>query len=466
MADRKIQRGFGSAERPVTKELWAQDSRFSPRLMRDGGNHDPDYRHVDYRRYYDPEFAKAEFDRLWPKTWIFACREEDIPNVGDRVPFAIGSLSFFIVRAGPQQFGAFYNSCRHRGTKLCSALESADSIRCSYHAWEWNLDGSLQHIPSHWDFRTTNRKNGGLREVRFDRWAGFIFINLDDDAAPLAEALSVIPDHFRDYDLENRYTAGRIRKLVPANWKTCLEAFQESYHVIGTHPQAVPYNGDSQAQYDVWAGANGHVGRQITPSAVPSMHAGSDADALTAAYVYAEVARDWHYPDADLPAIDPARNVRTQIADWHRSVQIKYFDNVLDLPDAVMVDSILYFMFPNFTIWLSESLPFTYLFLPHAEDPSMSYMEVRLLRRYKQGEPRPPSAPVIEIGPDESVVEKAAVFGALGAIFDQDMENLVKVQQGLRAADPNEHHSILGEYQEAIIQHWHVLLDDHVYNQK
>jgi phenylpropionate dioxygenase-like ring-hydroxylating dioxygenase large terminal subunit len=462
MSVRKIQRGYGNAERPVTSVLWGRDSRFSETVMRARGDHDPDNPAIDYTRYYDPEFAKIEFERLWSRTWLFACREEDIPEVGDRVPFDIGALSLFIVRSEPDRFQAFYNSCRHRGTKLCTAPGGGASIRCPYHAWEWKLDGSLQFIPSHWDFRSVDPKNGGLREVLLDRWAGFVFVNLDRGAPPLAEALSVIPAHFAGYDLENRYTAGRLRKLVRANWKTCQEAFQESYHVIGTHPEAIPYNGDSQAQYDIWSGENGHVGRQVTPSAVPSMHAGADADEVSAAYAYAEVARDWHYPEFEMPTIDPGRNVRTQIADWHRRAQEKYFGNVLALPDAIMVDSILYFMFPSFTIWLSETLPFTYRFLPHEDDPNMSYLEVRLLRRYPQGTPRPPSAPVIEVGPDESVVEKAPVFGALGVIFDQDMDNMPKVQQGMRAADPERHHSMLGTYQEAIIQHWHKVLDKYV----
>jgi phenylpropionate dioxygenase-like ring-hydroxylating dioxygenase large terminal subunit len=456
---RKLQRGFGNADRPIVADLWRRDSRPLNVAMQTSGNHDPAYPRVDFRRYYDPDFAKLELEKLWSKSWLFACRDEDIPEVGDRVPVEVGPLSFFVVR-GPNGFKAFRNSCLHRGTKLCTAPSSGASIRCPYHAWEWRIDGSLKYIPSHWDFKSTVARDTSLREVKLGRWGGFIFINADPDAAPLEEALSVIPDHFKGYDIENRYTAGRFRKLVRANWKICQEAFQESYHVIGTHPQAIPYNGDSQAQYDIWASKNGHVGRQATPSSVPSMHADESATALQAAEVYAIVARDWHYPDAQLPVLDPKRDPRAQIAEWHRSVQRQYYGSALDLPDAVMIDSLLYFMFPSFSVWLSETLPFVYQFTPHATDPEMSYFEVRFLRRYRPGEARPASAPVINIGPDESIAKLAPGFGALAAIFDQDMDNVPNVQLGARAADPSRNYATLGDYQESIIQHWHQVIDE------
>ena len=170
-----------------------------------------------------------------------------------------GAAFFSIVRSAEDEFKAFYNSCRHRGTKLCAGRSSGQSIKCPYHAWEWKIDGSLKHIPSHWDFRSLISKDASLREVRLGRWGGFIFVNADPHGPSLEDALSVIPDHFEGYEIESRYTAGHFRKLVRANWKITQEAFQESYHVIGTHPEAIPYNGDSQAQYDVWKTKNGHV---------------------------------------------------------------------------------------------------------------------------------------------------------------------------------------------------------------
>jgi phenylpropionate dioxygenase-like ring-hydroxylating dioxygenase large terminal subunit len=456
---REIQRGFGSAERPVVKDLWAHDSRPPNAAMRDAGNVEPLNESVDFSRYYDPGYFKLELDKLWSKTWLFACREEDIPNVNDRIPIEVGPLSFFVVHGKNHEFKAFYNSCPHRGTKLCSKADSPATIRCPYHGWEWNVDGSLKFIPSHWDFPAVNRTNGSLREVALGRWGGFIFINADPNPSSLEEALGVVPEHFRGYNIENRYTAARYRKLVPANWKIAQEAFMESYHVFATHPAAVPYNGDSQSQYDIWQTEFGHIGRQVTPSAVPSMHAPSDASPFEAAIVYASIMKSWHYPDAEMPTLDPGRNLRVQIADWHRAVQSRVYGRKIEQNDAVMLDSLLYFMFPHCTFWLSESLPFTYQFTPHRTDPEKSYFDVRMLKPYPEGTPRPPSAPAIEVGIDETIEQMAPAFGFLAQVFDQDMANMPLIQAGARAADPANHRSHLSTYQEMIIRHWHAQLD-------
>ncbi|MET0545993.1 MAG: Rieske 2Fe-2S domain-containing protein, partial [Caulobacterales bacterium] len=136
--ERELQRGFGSDERPVIKVLWERDATGQNSAMQSTGDYQPDNRYVDFKRYYDKDYFKQELENVWKKQWLFACCEEDIPNVGDRVPLEVGPLSYFIVRTGPDEFKAYYNSCLHRGTKLCAKKESSASIRCPYHAWEWH----------------------------------------------------------------------------------------------------------------------------------------------------------------------------------------------------------------------------------------------------------------------------------------------------------------------------------------
>jgi phenylpropionate dioxygenase-like ring-hydroxylating dioxygenase large terminal subunit len=454
-----IQRGLGSKDRPVTRDLWARDSREPSVAMLAQGNVDADNPQVDFSRYFDPAYARLEVDKIWLKSWLFACREEDIPAVGDRVPFVVGTRSFFIVRSAIDEFKAFFNSCIHRGTKLCPAPLSAQSIRCPFHGWEWNNDGSLRRIPNHWDFKGVGPNNGRLREVRLGRWGGFIFINADEQCAPLEEALSVIPAHLKDFAPEKRYTAARFRKVVPANWKVAQEAFLESYHTYSTHPEAVPYNGESQSQYDIWDSPNGHIGRQITPSAVPSVNAPPEATSLEAAIVYAKIMIDWHYPTAQMPKLDPLQDLRKQLADWHRAVQLDVYRIKNDQPDAAMIDSTLYFMFPHFCVWLSESLPFSYQFTPHEADPEKSHFEVRLLLPVAEGKPSPASSPPIEVGIDQKISQRAPAFAFLGSVFDQDMANMPLIQEGMRSADPAQNHSQLGTYQESLVQHWNSVLD-------
>ena len=101
----EIKRGHGSAERPLAGILWARDSHQpeAPALVAHG-DYEPDNRHIDYSRYWDPEWAKAEIEGVWKKSWLFTCREEDIPDVGDRLPLQVGPLSYFVVRTGADEF--------------------------------------------------------------------------------------------------------------------------------------------------------------------------------------------------------------------------------------------------------------------------------------------------------------------------------------------------------------------------
>lgn len=460
--DAKV-RGYGSDERPLAGELWRRETYRpdSPALLAQG-NHEPDNHHVSYTSYFDPARAKAEQEHIWSKQWLYACREEDIPDVGDRVPLQVGSHSYFIVRSAPDAFKAFYNSCLHRGTMLCARKESAETIRCPYHAWEWNVDGRLKRIPSHWDFPEITRLNGSLPQVRLERWGGFIFINADKNAAPLSEALQVLPEHFKDFQPERRYTAARFRKLVKANWKISQEAFMEAYHLYATHPEAVPFNGDSQTQYDIWTSENGHVGRNASASATPSMHAPSDATIFKAGQMFAQAMRDWHYPAADVPTLDPEGDIRAQLGDWHREVATRFYGRPIDLADAIMMDSFLYFMYPHAGFWLSESVPFTYQFLPHETDPEKSWFDVRMLLPCPEGRPTPPSAPAIELDSEQSVFEHCPYFGFLGYVFDQDMSNMPLIQKGAHSADPEKPYTRLGTYQEMIIQHWNKVMDEQI----
>ncbi|HET8613770.1 MAG TPA: aromatic ring-hydroxylating dioxygenase subunit alpha [Sphingomonas sp.] len=458
-----IKRGYGSEERPLAGVLWARDAHdpTAPALSAQG-NFEPDYREVDYSRYWDPEWAKAEIEGVWKKSWLYVGREEDIPNVGDRMPLDVGHLSFLIVRSAADEFKAFYNSCLHRGTKLCTKIESAETIRCPYHAWEWGVDGRLKKIPSHWDFVELTKPNASLPEIKLGRWGGFIFVNADPDSGTLEDALGPTIEHFKAFQPERRYTAARFRKTVKANWKVSQEAFMEAYHLFATHPEAMPFNGDSQAQYDIWVTEHGHIGRNASCSATPSMHAPAEATVAGAGEMFLHAMKDWHYPDAEIPPLDPDKDIRAQLGEWHRREASRFYGREIDLSDAVMMDSLLYFIYPHSCFWLSESVPFTYQFLPHETDPEMSYFDVRLMLPIPEGRPTPPSSPPIEIGPEESVFEKAQGFGFLAYVFDQDMSNMPLIQRGMHAANPKACHSRLGAYQEMIIQHWNDVIEKQV----
>ena len=451
--------GYGSDERPLAHQLW-QKEQYAPShpILTEFSDFIPEPVQVDYSAYHDPAVAEAERKAIWRKSWLYACREEDIPKIGDRTPFQVGKDSYFIVRSGEDEFKAFYNSCLHRGTMLCTKQESGETIRCPYHAWEWNVDGRLKRIPSHWDFSEVTRNNASLPEVKLARWGGYIFINADPDCVPLEEALGVLIEHFKSFAPERRYTAGRFRKMVLANWKITQEAFQEAYHLYATHPEAVPFTGDLQAQYDVWPSAHSQVGRNVATSATPSMHAPAAATHYDAAVSWVQFMIDWHYPGAEVPTLDPDGDVRQQSAEWHRKALKEHYGRDIEIPDAALLDSFLYFVFPHAAFWMTELTPISYQFTPHPDDTEKSFFEVRLLLPAPEGRETPPSAPLIELEPHQSVLENVPAFGMLGYIFDQDMSNMPLIQKGTHAANPSASHPRFGRYQEQIIRHWNATM--------
>lgn len=456
---RNIRRGYGSEDRPLTKELWEAESRPThPSIMQEGSV-DPHNKQVDYKRYYDPDYARAEQEKLWLRSWVYACRDEDLPHVGDRMPVRIGPNWFMVVRTAEDSFKAFHNSCLHRGTLLCTHKENAEGFRCPFHAWEWKLDGSLKHIPSHWDFMDVTAKNGKLVEAKLGRWGGFVYINADPDALSFEAALGIVPAHFSDYGMAERHTVGHLRKEVPANWKLVQEAFMESYHVYATHPAVIPFTGDSQSRYDIYSDGVSHVGRQVTPSAVPSMHADADQTRFSATMGQAAFIQMWHHPEAALPALDPAKGeLRQQLAQWFRALEAERLGEDIAMTDAALIDSSLYFLFPNTVFWMCEPIPFFYSFTPHESDPTRSYFEVRMLRRLPVGAQHSPVERV-DIGIDTPIEGQAPLFGLLQTVFDQDMANLPLVQQGVQSAAKSRAYATLGDYQEFIIQHWNNVLD-------
>ena len=183
-------------------------------------------------------YHELEKKNLWSRVWQMAAHEDDFPNVGDVVPYDIATNSYLIVRVAEDEYKAFYNACLHRGRKLREVRgKGLTEIRCPFHGWAWNIDGSLKQVPCAYDFTGLNREEESLPEVQVGRWGRFIFINPDPDAAPLEDHLGDLSSHFETLPYERRFKQAHVAKVIKANWKVVQEAFMESYHVLVTHPQ-------------------------------------------------------------------------------------------------------------------------------------------------------------------------------------------------------------------------------------
>ncbi len=225
-----------------------------PSAVRDGGL-------IAKERYTSPAFLERELERLWSRVWQVACRDEQVEAVGDFCEYTIGDESIVVVRSAPDRVQAFYNSCLHRGTRLVDGCghAGAGGFTCPFHAWRYALDGHLVEVVDAADFGAVPE---GLRlgEPRCERWGGFVFVNLDPDAEPLLDFLDPLPDLLAPYRLEDMRLRSYQTTILPANWKVVIDAFNEAYHVQGTHPQLLPWTDDVSIEYEQ-LGKHAHYGR-------------------------------------------------------------------------------------------------------------------------------------------------------------------------------------------------------------
>ncbi len=102
--------------------------------------------------YFDPGMHRLEIERVWSRVWQMACREEQLAAVGDSIVYEIGDASLIVIRTTETEIHAFHNSCLHRGTQLRTKPGHVRQLRCPFHGFTWNIDGSLREIPCAWDF--------------------------------------------------------------------------------------------------------------------------------------------------------------------------------------------------------------------------------------------------------------------------------------------------------------------------
>ena len=294
-----------------------------------------------------------------------ACREEEIPEVGDHIVYDIGRYSVIVVRTA-DGIRAHHNVCRHRGRRLCDRAGHAPSFICPFHGFSWNLDGTLRSVTSDWDFPHIDGESFTLTPVRCDTWGGWVFVNMDVDAEPLADFLGDLPEHFAVWRPEDRYIQAHVAKVMRCNWKVCQEAFMEAFHVIRTHPQILTGIGDENSQYDAW----GNFSRAITANGTPSPHLPGEPSEQE---MFESVTmRDLDDPPA--PAVPPGTTARAMMAAHARAGLQPVVGEDTVITDACVSDSIYYTLFPNFHPWGGYSR-IVYRFRPHENRCDRSLME-------------------------------------------------------------------------------------------
>ena len=209
-----------------------------------------------------PQFGALEFERLWARVWQVACREEEIAEVGDFCEYLIGDQSILVVRSAPDVVGAYHNTCLHRGTRLAEGSGHFDDecIRCRYHAWRYDLDGKLIEVVDPEEFApmpTRCLPRSGARRLDGAASCGSAWIRRHHHCSSTSTRC---PRCWPRTTSTGCGSASYLSTVLPANWKVVVDAFNEGYHVQGTHPQILPWTDDVSLEYEP-LGIHSHYGR-------------------------------------------------------------------------------------------------------------------------------------------------------------------------------------------------------------
>jgi len=188
--------------------------------------------------YYDPAHHGRELEAFWYARWIAVARAEELAQAGDWRLVRIGTQSIVLAKDEDGQLRAFHNTCRHRGSVLCTGESGSfarQRIVCPYHSWTYDLAGNLVATPRRMETPDFRMSDFPLYRVAVATWGGFVFVNLAGSAVALDA--SSLPQKFERYRFAELRIGKRIVAEVRANWKLLAENFCECFHCPPVHPE-------------------------------------------------------------------------------------------------------------------------------------------------------------------------------------------------------------------------------------
>ena len=400
---------------------------------------------IDPRRYTSAEFMRLEWERMWTQVWLLGGRELDMPEPGDFIVSEIGRESLILVRQTDRSIRGFYNVCQHRGNRLadCGLGRTGESLsfKCAYHHWEYELDGRFRRIPDV-DTFPQGRPARALPEVKTDTWGGFVWFSLAAAPPPLLDFLGPIPRHLDPYNFNRMVQTRDITVEWDCNWKTSVDAFNESYHVQGIHPQLLYYMHDLDIQIDCYEKHSRYLipfgtlsPRVRKPPAIPE----PIKTIMKAAGI----------DPADYD--EPIANIRRDVQRHKRRFGAAAGKDYSQLNDDQLTDDYHYLIFPNLSLNVHADDFWIFRQRPHPTDPDRMFYDIMTFELVPEGAEWPQRA-----------VHKRWKHGekGIGLVLDQDAANLPGVQAGMHSQG---FQGLWLGNQELRIRHFHKVLDDYVY---
>ena len=437
----------------------------------------PDF--VPKAAYIDPAYVALEKERLWPKVWQVACREEELPDIGSYVTYDIVNESIIVVRTA-DGIQAFHNVCQHRGRRLTEGCGKTNQFRCRYHGWRWNLDGSLGAVLDHSDWDgcpSMEAEDLKLPSVLVDTWAGYVFVNLDPDAEPLAEYLDPVPSLIDPYEFQHMRFRWYKSVRLPCNWKVAQEAFTEGYHVATTHSQLLDNQGDDQTRsfafgkhgmfLNTYAEAplgapSPRTGKPVPKDLRPGLLAfyeqlERELKAITSPRSVEAAARILDEVPEDA---DPYTVIGHAMAFQKEAAEASGAGWPQITPEQMARAGVDWHVFPNLVFLMSPDGLLSYRARPDGDNPDSCIFDIWSLVRYAPGE-EPPLERQFFHGVNDW---KANPVEHFGLILSQDFQNMEHVQQGMKSSGFKG--SRTNPLQETSIANFHETLLEYLFSTK
>jgi phenylpropionate dioxygenase-like ring-hydroxylating dioxygenase large terminal subunit len=332
--------------------------------------------------------------------------------------------------------------CLHRGNRLRpTGISSADSFKCQYHHWEYGIDGRFVRIPDLDTFPQGAPPCRGLKELPCDVWGGFVWFSLNHEAGPLAEYLAPIPQHLDPYNFPRMALTRDITVEWNCNWKASVDAFNESYHVQGIHPQLLYYLHDLDIQIDCY----GRHNRYLIPFGTVSPRVRKPPSIPDPIKTIMKTAG---MDPADYD--EPLENLRRDVQLHKRRTGASMGRDYSKPNDDQLTDDYHYLIFPNVTLNVHADDLMLFRQRPHPTDPDRMLYDVWTFELVPEGAERPPR-------PKHQYFRHGDK--SIGLVLDQDAQNLPGVQDGMHSAGID---GLWIGSQELRIRHFHKVLMDYL----
>ncbi len=394
--------------------------------------------------YISPEYAQAERDKLWRNVWLQAGRLEDIPEVGNYITYEIADESVLIVRSGPDTVKAYHNVCTHRGRRLVDLPEGMRNARgskinfvCGFHGWTYDHDGKctfIQHQDD-WNGALTEERTS-LAKVSVDTWGGWVWVNIGGNAGQLRDYLEPAASLLDPFQLQNMRPRWRKWVIFNCNWKVAMEAFDETYHVPGTHPEFMAFG-----QFRGWGrnqGLHSNIGYDAPKGQeedAAKLRLGSGEDPRLSTAEMQNFTWEAANTNTTRTLVDAANRLKDELPEGTPAPEVsKHWLSSARAADAArgvvwpVVDPMhtaksgtAWQIFPNFQIGHAVNNMLTYQARPYGNDPGMCIFEGAVYELWPEGE-----APATEWEYTQPT--------DWPPVLQQDFANMANVQKGMRSS--------------------------------